>query len=276
MLKSIKLSCLTVVLIGIITTFSGCSVVENIEKKLGWKTDYFQYLDSENVEQISIQSMRDLGFKFIVTEGSAKNTMYNLLSKAQKSTEKSNLEPDYIFEFDLGDEVKKFYYVVGSESGNFYNDTDVYTVSNRIDEVIIQNLSFIRKPKEFNYIYYKPILEVLKKVEPSLKDKDYKIGINIKSDADCLKYIFSNYLKDFTSDAEKIISNVELVQTTTAGYDVVITVKNRGYDTLVYKTAIIVNNKRENTEETYYVVAQYEYKKWNISISEPNVKPSNW
>ena len=84
--------------------------------------------------------MRDLGFKFIVTEGSAKNTMYNLLSKAQKSTEKSNLEPDYIFEFDLGDEVKKFYYVVGSESGNFYNDTDVYTVSNRIDEVIIQNL----------------------------------------------------------------------------------------------------------------------------------------
>ena len=276
MLKSIKLSCLTVVLIGIITTFAGCSVVENIEKKLGWKTDYFQYLDSENVEQISIQSMRDLGFKFIVTEGSAKNTMYNLLSKAQKSTEKSNLEPDYIFEFDLGDEVKKFYYVVGSESGNFYNDTDVYTVSNRIDEVIIQNLSFIRKPKEFNYIYYKPILEVLKKVEPSLKDKDYKIGINIKSDADCLKYIFSNDLKDFTSDAEKIISNVELVQTTTAGYDVVITVKNRGYDTLVYKTAIIVNNKRENTEETYYVVAQYEYKKWNISISEPNVKPSNW
>lgn len=276
MLKSIKLSCLTVVLIGIITTFSGCSVVENIEKKLGWKTDYFQYLDSENVEQISIQSMRDLGFKFIVTEGSAKNTMYNLLSKAQKSTEKSNLEPDYIFEFDLGDEVKKFYYVVGSESGNFYNDTDVYTVSNRIDEVIIQNLSFIRKPKEFNYIYYKPILEVLKKVEPSLRDKDYKIGINIKSDADCLKYIFSNDLKDFTSDAEKIISNVELVQTTTAGYDVVITVKNRGYDTLVYKTAIIVNNKRENTEETYYVVAQYEYKKWNISISEPNVKPSNW
>lgn len=276
MLKSIKLSCLTVVLIGIITAFSGCSVVENIEKKLGWKTDYFQYLDSENVEQISIQSMRDLGFKFIVTEGSAKNTMYNLLSKAQKSTEKSNLEPDYIFEFDLGDEVKKFYYVVGSESGNFYNDTDVYTVSNRIDEVIIQNLSFIRKPKEFNYIYYKPILEVLKKIEPSLKDKDYKIGINIKSDADCLKYIFSNDLKDFTSDAEKIISNVELVQTTTAGYDVVITVKNRGYDTLVYKTAITVNNKRENTEEIYYVVAQYEYKKWNISISEPNVKPSNW
>ena len=50
MLKNIKLSCLTVVLIGIITTFSGCSVVENIEKKLGWKTEYFEYLDSKNLE----------------------------------------------------------------------------------------------------------------------------------------------------------------------------------------------------------------------------------
>ena len=69
MLKNIKLSCLTVVLIGIITTFSGCSVVENIEKKLGWKTEYFEYLDSKNLEQISIQSTRELGFKFIVTEG---------------------------------------------------------------------------------------------------------------------------------------------------------------------------------------------------------------
>ena len=87
--------------------------------------------------------------------------------------------------------------MVGSDSGNFYSDTDVYTVSNRIDEVIIQNLSFIRKPKEFNYIYYRPILEVLEKIEPSLKDKDYKIGINIKGDADCLKYIFSNDLKRF-------------------------------------------------------------------------------
>ena len=68
-------------------------------------------------------------------------------------------------------------------------------------------------------------------------------------------------------------TTVELIE---AGYDVVITIKNRGYDKLVYKTAITVNNKRENTEEIYYVVAQYEYKKWNISISEPNVKPSNW
>ena len=276
MLKSIRRGCLTVLLISIMTTFSGCSIVENIEKKFGGKTDYFEYLNSDNVEQISIQSTRDLGFKFIVTETAAKNTMYNLLSKAEKSDERSSLDPDYIFEFDLGDRVEQFYYVVGSESGNFYNDTETYTVSNRIDEVIIQNLSFIRKPKEFDYIYYNPILEVLKKIKPKLNDKDYSIGINIKGDADCLKYIFSNDLKNFIADANKIIPNVELVETTTAGYDVVVTVKNRGYDTLIYKTAITVNNKRENTEDIYYVTAEYEYKKWNVTISESNVKPSNW
>ena len=31
---------------------------------------------------------------------------------------------------------------------------------------------------------------------------DEKIGINIKSDADCLKYIFSNDLKDFKIEKE--------------------------------------------------------------------------
>lgn len=276
MLKVYKKIHLTVLLIGIMTIFTGCNIVDNIEKKFGWRTEYFEYLNGKNVEQISIQSTRDLGFKFIVTEEAAKNNMYKLLSKAQKSSEKSSLEPDYIFEFDLEDGVKQFYYVVGSESGNFYSDTDMYTVSNRIDEVIIQNLSFIRKPKEFDYIYYQPILDVLKNIQPSLKDSGYKIGINIKGDADCLKYIFSNDLKNFIEDADKILPNVELVENSTADYDVVITVKNRGYDTLVYKTAITVTNKRENTESIYYVVAQYEYKKWNTVISEANTKPSNW
>ena len=29
--------------------------------------------------------------------------------------------PDTKFEFDLGDEIKEFNYVVGTEDGNFYN-----------------------------------------------------------------------------------------------------------------------------------------------------------
>lgn len=276
MLRTLRKYCLTLTLVSIVAGFSGCTVVDKIEKKLGIKSDYFEYLNAENVEQISIQSTRDLGFKFIVTEESAKNNMYKLLSKAKISEEKSTLEPDYIFEFDFGDRIEEFYYVVGSESGNFYSDDSIYTVSNRIDEVIIQNLSFIRKPKNFDYIYYEPILQVLKIIEPSLKDTGYNIGINIKGDADCLKYIFSIDLKNFLEDANKIIPNVSLTENSTADYDVVVTVKNRGYDTLNYKTSITVTNKRENTEDVYYVVAKYEYKKWNITISDANVKPSNW
>lgn len=92
---------LGVLIIGILN-FSGCAAIENIEKKLGLKNDYFNYLNSSNVEQISIQSTRDTGFKFIVTEESAIKEIYNLLSKAKISENKSALEPDYKFEFDLG------------------------------------------------------------------------------------------------------------------------------------------------------------------------------
>ena len=58
-----------------------------------------------------------------------------------------------------------------------------------------------------------------------------------------------------------------------ADFDMVITVKNRGYDSSNFKTLITVKNKKENTEDKYYVVAVNEFKEWNISISEPNVKP---
>ena len=49
---------LGVLIIGILN-FSGCAAIENIEKKLGLKNDYFNYLNSSNVEQISIQSTRE-------------------------------------------------------------------------------------------------------------------------------------------------------------------------------------------------------------------------
>ena len=50
------------------------------------------------------------------------------------------------FEFDLGDEVKEYYYVVGTDEGNFYNDENTFSVSKRLDEGIIKNLSFITSP----------------------------------------------------------------------------------------------------------------------------------
>ena len=274
MLRVLKRHILLGFLIIGILNFSGCTAIESIEKKLGLKNDYFNYLNSSDVEQISIQSTRDTGFKFIVTEESAIKEIYSLLSKAKISENKSTLEPDYKFEFEVGDEVKEFYYVVGTDEGNFYNDENIFSVSNRLDEGIIKNLSFIRKPRDFDYIYYQSILDVLQTASKNDNIKDFKVGVNIKGDADCLKYVFSTDLNKFIEKAQQIISNVELVNNNDSDFDVVVTVKNRGYDSTNFKTLITVTNKKENTESKYYVVAVNEFKEWNIDILES--KPDNW
>lgn len=274
MLRILKRYTLLGFLIISILNFSGCTTIEGIEKKLGLKNNYFDYLNSNDVDQISIQSTRDTGFKFIVTEESAIKEIYSLLSKAKVSENKSTLEPDYRFEFELGDEVKEFYYVVGTDEGNFYNDENIFSVSNRLDEGIIKNLSFIRKPRDFDYIYYQSILDVLQVASENNDIKDFKIGINIKGDIDCLKYVFSTDLNKFIENAKQIIPNVELVNNNDGDFDVVITVKNRGYDSTNFKTLITVTNKKENTENKYYVVAVNEFKEWNIDILKS--KPDNW
>lgn len=274
MLRVLKRHILLGVLIIGILNFSGCTAIEGIEKKLGLKNDYFDYLNSNDVEQISIQSTRDTGFKFIVTDESAIKEMSNLLSKAKISENKSTLDPDYKFEFDLGDEVKEFYYVVGTDEGNFYNDENTFSVSKRLDEGIIKNLSFIRKPRDFDYIYYQSILDVLQTASKNSDINDCKVGINIKGDVDCLKYVFSTDLITFMGKAKQIVPNVELINNNEGDFDVVFTVKNRGYDSTNFKTLITVANKKENTESKYYVVAVNEFKEWNIDILES--KPDNW
>ena len=274
MLRVLKRYILLGFLIIGILNFSGCTVIESIEKKLGLKNDYFDYVNSNDVEQISIQSTRDLSFKFIVTDESAINEMANLLSKAKISENKSTLEPDYKVEIDLGDEVKEFYYVVGSDEGNFYNDENIFSVSKRLDEGIIKNLSVIRKPRDFDYIYYQSILDVLQTASKKSDMSNYKVGININGDVDCLKYVFSTDLNTFIEDAKKIIPNVEMSNNNDSDFDVVVTVKNRGYDTTNFKTLITVNNKDKDTENKYYVVAVNEFKEWNIDVSES--KLDNW
>lgn len=274
MLKNFKRYILIGFLLISILSFSGCTVVENIEKKFGLKNEYFEYLNSSDVEQISIQSIRDNGFKFIVTEDSAIKEMYNLLSKAKVSENKSNLDADYKFEFNLGDEVKEFYYVVGTYEGNFYNDNSIFSVSKRLDEGIIKNLSFIRKPRDFEYIYYESILEILQILSENNNVNNYSVGVNIKGDVDCLKYVFSKDLNTFVENAKQILNNVSLIDNNEADFDVVVTVKNRGYDSTNFKTLITINNKKENTEKKYYVVAVNEFKEWNIEILES--KPSGW
>lgn len=274
MLRNFKRYILLGFLLISILSFSGCAIIESVEKKLGLKNEYFEYLNSNDVEKISIQSIRDKGFKFIVTEDSAIKEMYVLLSKAKVSENKSSLDADYKFEFDLGDEVKEFYYVVGTDEGNFYNDDNIFSVSKRLDEGIIKNLSFIRKPRDFDYIYYETILDVLQIVSKNNNINDYSVGVNIKGDIDCLKYVFSKDLKTFLEKAQQIIHNINLIDNNEGDFDVVVTVKNRGYDSTNFKTLITINNKKENTEKKYYVVAVNEFKEWSIDVLES--KPTGW
>lgn len=275
MTRKTKVTLLSIFLITI-TILGGCKPIEAIEKKLGVKNEYFEFLNNNNVDKISIQSTRDPGFKFIVTEDSAIKNMYQLLSRAKVSETKSTLEPDYIFEFKIGEEVKNFYYVVGSDEGNFYNDNEIFTASKRLDEGIIQNLSFIRKPRDFDYIYYQSILDVLNVLKDKVKLSDYNIGINIQGDIECLKYIFSVDLKSFLEKARKIAPNLELVENNDEKFDLVITVKNRGYDSINYKTKITVNDRIQKYTDEYFITAVNEFKEWNIKVSEANNKPKDW
>lgn len=257
--------------------FAGCSTIDNLQKKLGLKNEYFEKFQAQNINEISIQSVRDPGFKFIVTEPKAIEDMYKLLYTSKDSENKTELSPDYIFEFSMGDKVEKFNYIVGAHEGNFYNDTNSFTVSNRLDEGIMKNLSITRKPRDFEYIYYNSILNILDLKKKEFTDTQHKIGIDIQGDIDCLKYVFSSDIEEFLKKSKKIVPDVELVNNNSNEFDVVITVKNKGYDSTTYRSKISVDNKKDKIKEDYYIKATNEFKEWNIITSEPNIsRPSEW
>lgn len=254
---------------------ASCGVIDSIKSR---DNSYFNNLGQ--VDQISIQSIRDKSFKFLVTDEKSIVNMYNLLSKAKVSESKSDLQPDYIFEIKMGDEVKQYNYVVGAYEGNFYNDEMSFTVSKRLDEGILQNLSIIRKPRDFEYIYYQPILDVINQSGKDLDYKNKKVGVDIKGDVDCLKYIFSTDLESFLQSAKKTASNIEIIDNNESDFDIVIRIKNRGHSSAKYKSNITVEDKKDNKQYYYYIVAENEYKEWNIKIyTEDNLPKDvekNW
>ncbi len=260
------------------TLFSGCETIDNGMVKLGLKNNDFEYIKENKVNQIIIQSTRDAGFRFVVTDKNAINDIYNIVSSGRIKESKSKLDADYIFDIYIGEEVKSYKYVVSasdSDSGNFYDDEKAYLISKNLDDTIIKNLSFVRKPRDFEDIYYKCILDVLEEKKDSLKE-DNKVGVNIAGDVDCLKYMFSIDLEQFKKDIDKILPGTTLVENNSDDFDTVITVKNRGYSSKVFKTTITVDDKKNKIYETYYVSAVYESKGWDIDIGEVNTKPENW
>ncbi|MGL4772006.1 MAG: hypothetical protein ACRC2K_00425 [Clostridium sp.] len=279
MLNKIK-RILIIAFVSIISlSFAGCGVVDKGLVKLGFRNEDFEYLKENKIEKIVIQNSRDKGFRFIVTEPHAIREIYDILSAGNPAEGKTSLEADYVFEMHFGEEVKKYNYVVGVNErgqGNFYDENNAYTVPKNLDQTILQNLSFIRKPRDFNDIYYNSISKVVELKKSEIGNEGYKVGIDILSDVDCLKYMFSIELEEFKMKLNKNLNNVELVTSNPEAFDVVISVKNRGFNNKVFKTLITVDNKKDKIYEKFYVTGEYGYNSWEIEVSEPNKRPDEW
>lgn len=259
------------------TMLSGCTFIDSMAVKMNLRNEKFDYIKENSVDKIIIQNVRDSGFRFIVNDSQAIKDIYKSLAKGKIEKEKTTLDPDYIFEVWMGDEVKKYSYVVGSDSkkvGNFYDDEYAFSVPKNLENTIMQNLSFIRKPRDFQYIYYQSILKVAEAKKNDIGD--LKVGIDISGDTDCLKYVFSTELEDFKKNLKKVLPNAELVDNNSKDFDVIMTVKNRGFSSKVFKTLISVENKNDKSLENYYISAEYNLKTWDINVSEVNQKPQDW
>ena len=89
-------------------SLTGCSLIDNVKLKLNMKNTDFEYLKQGKADKLVIQSTRDTSFRFMVTDKNTIKEVYELLSKGKVINEKSDYDPDYIFEIHIGDSVKKF------------------------------------------------------------------------------------------------------------------------------------------------------------------------
>lgn len=267
LVKNIRYVYITLLLI-ICFGVTGCSSIDKLKVKVGMKNNDFEYIKQGKIEKMVIQNTRDKGFRFVVTDKRVITELYDILSSAKEVNEKSDLEPDYIFEMQEGpNKVYKFNYIAGQDkegAANLYSDNKMYLVSKRIDSDIIKSLWNLRIPKQFNYIYYESILKVLDEYEKA-QGKQNQIGINIYDDVQVAKFILSTDLEDFKAKlGQKGRSGV--IAEKDKEYDVKMTVKTYGYKSSTYKAIITFWNKKEMSEKKYYVWNTYSNGEWIMDV----------
>lgn len=261
--------------------FTGCSKFDTLEVKFGLKNKDFEYIKEGKVNKILIQNKRDKGFKFIVTDKNTINEFYDILSSGKKIDNKSKLEPDYIMEFYEGsNKVHKFNYIAGidkSNGGNFYDGKNIYSISKRLDRDIINNFFDIRKPRDFDIVYYESILKTLNKYKSSY-GKNKTISIDIKEDVDVAKFVLSSDLEKFK---EKLDSNITIYKDEKEAKDVNMKIDTYGYRTYVnkekvhsvYKAIVTFIDSKDNKEKKYWIWDKYEDDEWTYNIYDK--KPTN-
>ncbi|WP_246517246.1 hypothetical protein [Clostridium aciditolerans] len=276
--KSLNIKRFFLIISIIICVFStGCSSLDNIKIKSGLKNNDFEYIKQGKIQKIVIQSTRDQGFRFTVTDPNTIGELYDILSAAKTATQKSSLEPDYVFEMVEGNnKVHKFNYVAGldkSDSGNLYSDNKIYVVSKRIDNDIIKSFWTIRKPKDFKEVYYGSIIDTLSEYLKG-KDKNKSVGVSLKDDVDAAKFILSTDLEDFKGELKDKFNNTSVADKGKENYDIWVTVKTQGYKSTLYKATVVFWDKAEKSEKKYYIYDKYENGRWNVKISSE--KPSEF
>jgi hypothetical protein len=263
---------LTVVYFIIIALFmfTGCKNFDEVKVKLGVKNNDFEYIKQGRIKKIIIQSTRDKSFRFVVTDEIAIKDLYEILSTSKEVSTKSTLDSDYIFEMYEGvDKVHKFNYIAGldeKDGANLYSKDKSYIVSKRIDNDIIKNFWNIRKPIDFETVYYDSISKVLDNyVKGDIKSQ--KILLDISEDSSVAKFILSTDLETFKS---KLLSdfNTVLLKDKNTDFNVLIKVKTEGYKATIYKSSVTIKNSSSEKEKKYYVVAKYEKGLWNIETFE--------
>ncbi|MCM0649480.1 hypothetical protein NBE98_14025 [Clostridium swellfunianum] len=272
------------VLILFSSFFYGCDRIDQMKVKLGMKNNDFEYIKQGKIRKIVIQNTRDTGFRFVVTDQKAISELYEILSTAKPAPVKSELEPDYIFEMEEGPgKIYRFNYIAGldkKDAGNLYSEDKIYLVSERIDNDIIKSFWNIRKPKDFQKIYYGNILSFAEKYSKE-EAKGKSIGINIYDDVEVAKFIFSADLEDFKSSLSGKGLNTELM-TQAKGeekqkeYDVVMNVKTVGYKTFLYKCEITFWDKENKSEKKYYITMTYKSSDGRWTTKVDTQKPTGW
>ena len=276
-MKFKKVIAYTLASVFISISLSGCASIDSAKVSLGLKNTDFEYIKQSKIKKIVIQSTRDPGFRFVVSDQNAISDLYGVLSSAKVVSEKSTLDPDYILEMDEGNgTVHKFEYVAAvgkTGSGNLYSESKIYTVSKRIDNDIIKNFWNIRKPKNFESIYYNSLKTTIDEYF-SDKDKDQSIGVNLIDDVDVAKFLLSADLEDLQDSLKGKYKNSEIVKENKGQYDIFVTIKTQGYKSTLYKAIVTFWDKKDQTEVKYYIFNKYENGGWNVNITKE--KPADF
>lgn len=251
-------------LLLIIISMTGCQSL----LKLTYQNEDFEWVKPENLAKVVIQSTRDIGFRFVVTDIDTIDELYESLSAALPVDEVSGLEPDYIFEFTTYEnEVLKYYYTTGIGSqesgGNFYNDDKIYVVLNRIDNSLIKNVFALRKPQDFFSGYYGSILQAVERVQEDFADKS--IGVMINEDKEMLKFQMSHEILDFNLELNKM--GVHPVYTDRE-QDLVMNIKTQGYKTSLFKGVVELRDNQKKRNSRYYILSEYVDDQWKTQVSD--------